>query len=147
MQAFPGNNTGEQECKILFCSVHLMRTWLSKIYEDKTQSIIVAAIHKKIELKRTTSHLNELISVAHKVIDLDQKKQIDAEDVAFNFHMKKISVYSIEDEIIKEIHKFPYPMQLMLIKEANAVMDRKFQEIFEESSFEAYEHHELVIIE
>ncbi|CAG8437974.1 1023_t:CDS:2 [Scutellospora calospora] len=255
MQAFPGINASEQECKILFYSVHLMRTWVSKIYEDKTRSIMIAAIHKKTkigceqlvqeaistclipavskyiqrnymknthqwafwarnysplllqvtstnalesfhsELKRTTSHLHGLISAAHKVIDLNQKKQIDAKAVPFNFRTKKVSVYGIEDEIIKEIYKFLYPMQLILVKEACAVMDRlakgkgapgltsldcyclfhnqyllpckhifhehtygsnrllttkawrMFQEIFEESGFEVYEHYELVIME
>ncbi|CAG8640233.1 11720_t:CDS:2, partial [Scutellospora calospora] len=95
-----------------------------------------------------------LISVVHKVIDLDQKKQINADNVAFNFHIKKVSVYGIKDEIIKEIYKFLYPIQLILVKEACVVMNRlkkkawkRFQEIFEESSFEVYEYHELIIIE
>lgn len=61
---------------------------------------------------------------SHKVILLDCKKQIDAESVAFDFRTKKASVYSIDDKIINEIHKFSYPVQSMLVKEASAVMDR-----------------------
>ncbi|CAG8714582.1 4095_t:CDS:2, partial [Scutellospora calospora] len=94
-----------------------------------TRSIIIAAIHKKTKIgceqlvqeaistcsipaiSKTTSYLHELISAAHKVIDLNQKKQIDTEAIAFNSYTKKVSVYSIEDKIIKEIYKFPYSMQ------------------------------------
>ncbi|CAG8805087.1 16483_t:CDS:1, partial [Cetraspora pellucida] len=65
-----------------------------------------------------------LIGIAHKVIDLDRKKQINAKGVVFNFHIKKVLVYSIEDKIVKKIEKFPYSMQLMLIKEAFAINDK-----------------------
>ncbi|CAB5190677.1 unnamed protein product [Rhizophagus irregularis] len=34
--AFPGLKNGEQECDVFFCTVHVMRTWMSKIYEKKT---------------------------------------------------------------------------------------------------------------
>ena len=40
------------------------------------------------------------------------------------FIQKKISVYGVEDNIIKEIHKFPFPFQRLIVKEACAVMDR-----------------------
>ncbi|CAG8838372.1 13424_t:CDS:1, partial [Gigaspora margarita] len=59
-----------------------------------------------------------LISASHKIIAFNRKKQIDAESAAFNFHTKKVLVYSIEGKIIKEVYKFPYPMQLLIIKEA-----------------------------
>ena len=51
--------------------------------------------------------MHGLIGAAHKVVALNLKKKIDAEAVAF-----------------EEICKFPYPMQLMLVKEACAVTDR-----------------------
>ena len=52
------------------------------------------------------------------------KKRSDSESVAFNFRSKKISAYGLEDEILEEIHKFPFPLQQMLVKEASAVVDR-----------------------
>src|SRR5581483_8038870 len=35
--AFPGLQNGEQECDVFFCTVHVMRTWLSKIFDPKTR--------------------------------------------------------------------------------------------------------------
>ena len=64
------------------------------------------------------------LDASHKIIAIDIKKWTDSESVAFNFRTKKISAYGLEDEILEEIHKFPFPMQQMLIKEAGAVMDR-----------------------
>ncbi len=55
---------------------------------------------------------------------MDCKKRSDFERVAFDFHIKKISAYGVNDDIIKEIHKFSFPIQRLLIKEACAVMDR-----------------------
>ncbi len=34
--AFSGLKNGKQECDIFFCTVHVMRTWMSKIYDKKT---------------------------------------------------------------------------------------------------------------
>jgi len=64
------------------------------------------------------------LGASHKIVALDIKKRSDSERVAFNFRTKKISTYGLEDEILEEIHKFPFPLQQMLIKEADAVMDR-----------------------
>ncbi|CAG8825974.1 16241_t:CDS:2, partial [Gigaspora margarita] len=61
-----------------------------------------------------------------KIIALNYKKQIDAKSATFNFCTKKVAVYGIEDEIIKKVHKFSYPIQLMIIKEASTVIDRNF---------------------
>ncbi|GBB94275.1 hypothetical protein RclHR1_23220001 [Rhizophagus clarus] len=36
---FSGVNAGEQECKVLLCIVHVMRTWMSKIYEKKPRML------------------------------------------------------------------------------------------------------------
>jgi len=35
-QAFPGLRAGKQECEVILCVVHVMRTWMSKIYDKKT---------------------------------------------------------------------------------------------------------------
>jgi len=43
---------------------------------------------------------------------------------AFNFRTKKVSAYGVDNEIVEEIQKFPYPFQKLLIKEACAVMKR-----------------------
>src|SRR6185312_8638621 len=37
---------------------------------------------------------------------------------------KKVSAYGVDNEIVEEIQKFPYPFQKLLIKEACAVMKR-----------------------
>lgn len=64
------------------------------------------------------------LGAAHKIVDLDCKKRSDSEKTAFNFRTKKISAFGIEEDILEEIQKFPYPIQQLLIKEALAVMDR-----------------------
>ena len=136
-----------------------------------------------------------MLGAAHKIVIVDRKKLADSERVVFDFRTKKISAYGIDDEILKEIHKFPFPLQQMLVKQAFAMMNRlvkdkgvpelfsldchclfrnrymlpckhifhehiygntklltanawrTFQEIFEESGFEVYEHRELIIVE
>ena len=65
-----------------------------------------------------------MLGASHKIVIIDQKKRADSENTAFNFRTKKISVYGVDNEILEEIHKFPFPIQQMLIKEACAVMDR-----------------------
>ena len=49
-KAFPGINAGEQECEVILCTVHVMRTWMSKIYEKETRNIMIAAMHKRIKI-------------------------------------------------------------------------------------------------
>src|ERR1051325_6509774 len=34
-KASPGINAGEQECEIILCVVHIMRTWMTRIYDKK----------------------------------------------------------------------------------------------------------------
>lgn len=65
-----------------------------------------------------------MLGASHKIVLIDRKKLADSESVALNFRTKKISAYGIDDETLKEIHKFPFPLQQMLVKEASAVMDR-----------------------
>jgi hypothetical protein len=65
-----------------------------------------------------------VLGSSHKIIALDLKKRAESESVAFSFRTKKISVYGLNNEILEQIHKFPFPMQQMLVKEASAVLDR-----------------------
>uniref|UniRef100_U9U8P1 MULE transposase domain-containing protein n=1 Tax=Rhizophagus irregularis (strain DAOM 181602 / DAOM 197198 / MUCL 43194) TaxID=747089 RepID=U9U8P1_RHIID len=48
--AFPGLKNGEQECDVFFCTVHVMRTWMSKIYEKKTRQKMLHAMHKRTRI-------------------------------------------------------------------------------------------------
>ena len=65
-----------------------------------------------------------LLGAIHGIVDIDRKKISEAESASFNFRIKKISAYGVDDDILKEIHKFPLPFQHLIIKEACAVMDR-----------------------
>jgi len=49
-QVFPGLSAGEQECDILYCIVHVMRTWISRIYDKKIRETMVLAMHKKTNI-------------------------------------------------------------------------------------------------
>jgi hypothetical protein len=48
--AFSGLQNGEQECDVIFCTVHIMRTWMSKIYDKKTWQKMILAMHKKTRI-------------------------------------------------------------------------------------------------
>src|SRR6266516_1612281 len=65
-----------------------------------------------------------ILGAVQNIVDIDYKKRSESERVAFNFRTKKISAYGVDADIIEEIHKFPYPIQRLIINEACAVMDR-----------------------
>ncbi|CAG8599777.1 7702_t:CDS:2 [Cetraspora pellucida] len=149
-KAFPGTSAGEQECEVILCVVHVMRVWLTKIYEKGPRDIMIATMHKRTkigcenlvqdaikcitstnplesyhsELKRATSSFYGLIGAMHHTVALDNKKRSDSEAIAFDFRIKKISAYGVASNVLEEIHKFPYPFQQLLVKEACSVMSR-----------------------
>ncbi|RHZ59685.1 hypothetical protein Glove_362g19 [Diversispora epigaea] len=142
-----------------------------------------------------TSFQHGLIGACNKIIALDLKRRSDSDYVAFEFRVKKISVTGVDDDILKEIHKFPLPIQKLIVNEILFVNDRiekgkelpgltslechctffhkymlpckhifheqlygprklltidvwnRFQQMFDESGFEIYEHRELVSFE
>ncbi|RHZ47085.1 hypothetical protein Glove_593g46 [Diversispora epigaea] len=76
------------------------------------------------ELKRITSSLHGLIGATHNIFNVDYKKRSESESAAFNFCIKKVSAYGVDNSILEEIHKFSFPFQNLIIKEACAVMCR-----------------------
>ncbi|CAG8657282.1 10345_t:CDS:2 [Rhizophagus irregularis] len=174
-------HAGEQECQVLLCVVHVMRTWMQKINEKKTQDTMIVVMHKRTkigcenlvqdainhcsvpyiqnyikrnytkntekwglwarqhsplllqvtstnslesfhsELKKITSSLHGAV---HNIVNIDYKKRSEAEIASFNFRIKKISAYGVDDDILEEIKKFPFSFQQLIIKEACAVMNR-----------------------
>ena len=49
-KAFSGTTAGEQECQILLCVVHVMRTWMRRIHEKSTRDLMTAAMHKRTKI-------------------------------------------------------------------------------------------------
>ena len=49
-KAFSSLSTGKQECEVIFCVVHVMRNWMTKIYEKKIRNIMNAAMHKRTKI-------------------------------------------------------------------------------------------------
>ncbi|RHZ51439.1 hypothetical protein Glove_478g118 [Diversispora epigaea] len=49
-KVFPGLKAGENECRIILCTVHIVRTWIAKIYEKKTREIMIGAMHKRTKI-------------------------------------------------------------------------------------------------
>ncbi|CAB4390823.1 unnamed protein product [Rhizophagus irregularis] len=180
-KAFLGISAGEQECEVLLCVVHVMRTWIQRIHEKKTRDTMVAAMHKRtkigceslvqdaincysvssiqnyikrnyaknmekwglwarqhspllLQVTSTNSlesfhselkkKLSSLHGAVHKIVDIDYKKRSEAESASFDFRIKKVSAYGVDDDILEEIKKFPFPFQQLIIKEACAVMNR-----------------------
>ena len=64
------------------------------------------------------------LGAVHNIVDIDYKKRSEAESASFNFRIKKISAYGVDDDILEEIKKFPFPFQQLIVKEACAVMNR-----------------------
>ncbi|CAG8787166.1 416_t:CDS:1 [Cetraspora pellucida] len=122
------------------CTLSLVKKYISRYYSENThQWALWACQHFPIllqitltnalesyhsELKRTTSPQYGLISACNKIVALDLKKQSDSDYVTFEFRVKKISAVSVEDDVLKEIHKFPFPIQKLIINEVLAFNDR-----------------------
>ena len=70
------------------------------------------------------SKLLYILGAIHNIVNIDCKKRSDAESVSFDFRIKKISAYGVDNDILEEIKKFPFPFQQLIIKEACAVMNR-----------------------
>jgi len=49
-KTFPGIAAGEQECQLLLCVVHIMRTWMLRIHEKKTQDTMITAMYKRTKI-------------------------------------------------------------------------------------------------
>ena len=49
-KVFPGLRGGEQECAVIFCTVHVMRVWMNKIYETKVRGLMIQAMHKTTKI-------------------------------------------------------------------------------------------------
>ncbi|RHZ57021.1 hypothetical protein Glove_395g66 [Diversispora epigaea] len=213
--AFPGLKNGEQKCDSIFCTVYLMRTWMSKIYEVKTRQKMIQAMYKRTKIgcedliqqainecpvptikqyisryyKKNNQqwalwarqHSSLLLQVTstnslesyHSELKRTTSPRyglIDSEYVAFEFRTKKISVMGLDDEILNEFYKFPYPIQRILADEVCAVENRiekgksapgmtsatklltanswrNFQWMFEEGSFEIYIRNELIEVD
>jgi len=64
------------------------------------------------------------LGAVYGIANIDRKKRSEAKSASFNFRIKKVFTYGVDDDILKEIHKFPFPFQHLIIKEACAVMDR-----------------------
>lgn len=62
------------------------------------------------------------IGACHKIAELDKKKRSDSEHVAYEFRTKRISAIGIDDEILQEVHKFPFPIQQMLVNEFSLML-------------------------
>ncbi|PKY39722.1 hypothetical protein RhiirA4_440230 [Rhizophagus irregularis] len=122
------------------CSVPAVRNYIKRNYTKNTQQwALWARQHSPLllqvtstnslesfhsELKRLTSSSHGLIGTVYNIAKIDCKKITDSEKAAFEFRTKKISVYGVDDDIVEEIHKFPFQIQHLLVTEARAVADR-----------------------
>ncbi|RIB24864.1 hypothetical protein C2G38_2167451 [Gigaspora rosea] len=48
--AFPGLENDEQECAVIYCTVHLARTWMSRIYDNNTRQKMMRAVYKRTRI-------------------------------------------------------------------------------------------------
>ncbi|RIA93502.1 hypothetical protein C1645_819249 [Glomus cerebriforme] len=81
--------------------------------------------HSNIEVKSIKKTFSGMVAGAiHKVVNIDCKNRSEAESASFDFCIKRISAYGVDDDILEEIQKFPFPFQQLIIKEACAMMNR-----------------------
>ncbi|PKY58489.1 hypothetical protein RhiirA4_480449 [Rhizophagus irregularis] len=86
---------------------------------------MIVAIHKKTKIS-CEKLIQEAIDncAVQNIINIDLKKHSNSEKVAFDSYTKKIFDYSVKDDIIEEIHKFPFLLQRLIVKEACAVINK-----------------------
>ena len=58
------------------------------------------------------------------ILEVNDKKETNAKEVAVNFRTKTISIANVRPDILAEIHKFPFPVQKLIAEEAHAVSKR-----------------------
>ena len=58
------------------------------------------------------------------ILEVDDRRETIAKEVAISFRAKTISIANVRPEILAEIHKFPFPVQKLLAEEAHAVSKR-----------------------
>lgn len=68
--------------------------------------------------------MSNFIGASHGIAELDNKRRAASEKVALTFRTKKISLVLLDEDILQEIHKFPFPIQKLIGNEALAVNDR-----------------------
>jgi len=76
------------------------------------------------QLKRETSKVHGLIGACHIIVDVDDKRRRASEKVGFNFRLKKLSVADIDDDILQQLHRFPYPIQMLIANEFAGMTSR-----------------------
>ncbi|CAG8820899.1 8940_t:CDS:2, partial [Cetraspora pellucida] len=155
-KTFPGITASEQECQIIFCIVHVMRTWMQRIYEKEIHDIMIVAMHKRTKVG-CENFVQDAISrcsvpaiknyIKRNYMNNTQQwglwarqhspllLQVTSTNPLESFHseLKKItsslhgliaSAYGVDNDIMEEIHKFPFPFQNLLIREACSVINR-----------------------
>ncbi|CAG8845177.1 17269_t:CDS:2, partial [Gigaspora margarita] len=63
---------------------------------------------------------SEKLKRSQLVLTINKKKQLDAENTAFEFHTKQISAFGVNYEILNQIYKFPFPVQQLIVSEVHA---------------------------
>ena len=48
---FPSLFAGKQECNVILCTVHVVRTWIKNIYHGPTLDRMTQAMHKKTQIR------------------------------------------------------------------------------------------------
>ncbi|CAG8530523.1 7486_t:CDS:2, partial [Cetraspora pellucida] len=127
VKVFPGLTKGEQECDpcineqklVVKCSfknqlMNVPFTLLNNISQDIIQKILTNGPFGPPALATTFASNNDKCSGI----------QLDSDYVAFAFRVKKISAVGVNNNILKEIHKFPFPVQKLIVNEVFAVNDR-----------------------
>ncbi|CAG8671497.1 19223_t:CDS:2 [Cetraspora pellucida] len=85
---------------------------------------------------------------SHRIVALDEKKHLDSEYIAFEFHTKSISTIGIDHKLLVcELHAVEGRIEKEKIAPGLTFLNLKFQWIFEEMGFNIYVHCELIEIE
>ncbi|GBB95980.1 hypothetical protein RclHR1_02660001, partial [Rhizophagus clarus] len=120
------------ECSIMTIKNYITRNYTKNIYQwalwARQHSPLLLQVTSTNALESYHSELKRLTfsqhGACHKIVELDKKKCSDSEHVAYEFRVKRILAVGVDDDILQEIHKFPFPVQQMLISEFCAVKGR-----------------------
>src|SRR5207237_1446863 len=59
----------------------------------------------------TFALVSHVIDACHMILEVNERKEAIAKEVAINFRTKTIFIVNVRPEVLAEIHKFPFPVQ------------------------------------
>lgn len=70
------------------------------------------------------NHTHYYLGACNKIIKVDSSRRAQSMRAESDFHTKCISVHNMPEPVLEQIHKFPFPIQELIVGEAHAMTAR-----------------------